>query len=89
MPNRIADAPELLPWLQGVFAAFFELSTCRIDSGPIPWTAIHTYSEVYEYPFEWFSKLIRDMDVVYIAHLNKKSPNTAPSKGSIGKKKGR
>jgi hypothetical protein len=69
-----------------VFSAFFELSTCRHDSGPIPWTAIHLYAEAYEYPFEWFSRLIRDMDVVYVAHLNKKSAKAAPVKGALGKK---
>lgn len=70
MPDRIANAPELLPWLHAEYEAFFELSTCRVD-GVIPWTAIHHYATVNGFAdtteeLQRFTWLIRAMDKVYI-----------------------
>jgi hypothetical protein len=70
VPDRIANAPELLPWLNGEYEAFFELSTCRSD-GVIPWTALHHYATVNGFAdthadFQRFVWLIRAMDKVYI-----------------------
>lgn len=86
IPQAIADAPELLPWLEPVFSAFFELATCRNMDGPIPWTAIHLYAKANQYldRLEWFTGLIRAMDSVYLQHISKKNKSLA----SAGKKKG-
>lgn len=70
VPERIANAPELFPWLHGEYEAFFELSTCRVD-GVIPWTAIHHYASVHGFAdslrdFERFTWLVRAMDKVYV-----------------------
>jgi hypothetical protein len=93
VPSRIADAPELLPWLRPVYNAFTELSTCRHDSGPIPWTAIQSYAEAYGYDndeFELlrFTRLIRSMDRAYLekAHEKQKRLSEKPkTKPSVGK----
>jgi hypothetical protein len=89
IPQRIAEAPELLPWLNHVFGAFFELSTCRHELGPIPWTALHLYVQAHEVEdLEWFTGLIRAMDSAYIAHHNKKriKAKVGGEKKKVGKK---
>jgi hypothetical protein len=70
VPSSIANAPELLPWLNEEYEAFFELNTCRMD-GVLPWTAIHQYAVAigfYDTPdeFQRFTWLMRAMDKVYI-----------------------
>lgn len=82
VPDRIANAPELLPWLTGEYEAFFELSTCRAD-GVIPWTALHQYAVACGYAetlddFQRFTWLMRAMDKVYIEHKAKKKIQAAP-----------
>lgn len=79
-----------MPWLVPIFSAFFELSTCRSEGGPIPWTAIHMYAKAHKHDdqLEWFTGLIRDMDAVYLENLSKKHKlgKTAPTKGAVGRK---
>lgn len=70
MPDRIANAPELLPWLNQEYEAFFELSTCRVE-GVIPWTALYAYASVHGFTdtpesLARFTWLIRAMDKAYI-----------------------
>lgn len=73
MPDAIKNAPELLPGLQFVFEAFGELNTTRAMGqveGPIPWTAIREYAEVYDVrgdEFDEFNYLIRAMDLEYMS----------------------
>jgi hypothetical protein len=89
VPERIANAPELLPWLEDIYEAFWELSTCRSD-GVIPWTAINQYATVHGYAetpdgLRWFTWLIRALDKVYIEHKAKKR---GPGTADPAKKKG-
>lgn len=91
MPRRIADAPELLPWLPDTFRAFFELSTCRHEQGPIPWTALHLYAQAHDIPdgeeLDRFTGLIRAMDSAYIAAINKRnSKSKITEKKKVGRK---
>jgi hypothetical protein len=72
VPSRIADAPELFPWLRPVYNAFLELHTCRNDNGPIPWTALYSYAQAYGYAksdseLHRFTMLMRGMDKAFIA----------------------
>lgn len=89
MPRRIAEAPDLLPWLRFEFEAFFELVTCANDGGAIPWTAMHSYAQAYglrsEDDIYRFTKLIRAMDRAYIEHRNKKR-DFKNKAGKVGKK---
>lgn len=79
------NAPQLLPGLAEVFAAFNELSTCRnigLAVGPIPWTAIRQYAEFMgldDLQFENFNFLIRSMDRAYMEW------NTARAKKALEK----
>jgi hypothetical protein len=82
VPDRIANAPELLPWLSGEYEAFFELSTCRAD-GVIPWTALHAYANACGFndspaDFQRFTWLMRAMDKVYIEKKAEKRIQAAP-----------
>lgn len=77
MPEKIANAPELLPWLRAEYQAFFELGTCRTELNPIPWTALYQYATAYgfaddENELERFTQLIRAMDIRYIEIMREK-----------------
>lgn len=51
LPDKIREAPELLPGLELYYRAFFRLSTCRqigMGLGPVPWTAVQEYARVLE-----------------------------------------
>ena len=87
VPERIANAPELLPWLTSEYEAFFELTTCRMD-GVIPWTAIYQYAQAHGLSadveeLERFTYLIRAMDRVYVESRSKgtKTPTPTGKKG--------
>lgn len=77
VPERIANAPDLFPWLRAEYEAFFELATCRTELNPIPWTALHQYAvangfaDTHEDLYR-FTKLIRAMDVRYIEILRER-----------------
>jgi hypothetical protein len=50
LPNRIANAPELINGLQLYLVAFFDLDSERSHStslSPIPWTSIYQYSQAF------------------------------------------
>jgi hypothetical protein len=89
VPKRIAEFPELLPWLRFEFDAFFELVTCS-NGGFIPWTAIQSYAQAYgiktEEDLSRFTRLIRAMDKVYLEYTKKK--NEFKSKVEKTKSKG-
>lgn len=75
LPDVIANAPELLLGLDTYYEAFVELSTCRTDLGPIPWTAVDRYAERHSFEGESFLyllKMIRAMDDVFIKHMRAK-----------------
>lgn len=85
IPDKIKNAPELLPGLDLYFVAFMELSTCRtvgMGEGPIPWTAMRDYAidhlgveEGIE--FDRFVSLIRGMDIAYLEYQDKKRDSDA------------
>jgi hypothetical protein len=55
--------------------AFIELSTCRNGEGPIPFTSLLEYFNIYkedEDDFEDFLHIIRAMDSKLLDHLNAK-----------------
>ncbi len=78
IPDKIRNAPFLLPGLHFYYQAFLDLSTCRplgMSEGPIPWSAINTYAERHELTdddYDRFFILIRVMDVAYLEHRDKK-----------------
>lgn len=72
LPEKIANAPELLPGLEPYFEAFSRLSTCRqigMGVGPIPWTAIVQYAALQELD-QWHADMliwcIEAMDAAYL-----------------------
>lgn len=58
--------------------AFFELSTCRASSGPIPFTAISEYCRIFNIvnspeELDEFIYVIRKMDDVYLKNEREKA----------------
>lgn len=47
LPEKIANAPKLVPGLELYMEAFSSLGSCRGMNGTIPWTAIEEYCRVY------------------------------------------
>jgi hypothetical protein len=84
VPEKIASAPVLLPWLEPIYVAFHRLCTCRsigMSFGPIPWTAIHQYAVTHRYDetaeeLYRFETLIERMDSAYIEEVERKSNKT-------------
>lgn len=72
LPEKVANAPELLTGLEMYFVAFTRLNTCRqigFSFGPIPWTAIREYAFDLGLDDEGFDKfliVIQEMDSVYL-----------------------
>lgn len=51
LPDRIANAPELIPGLELYLNAFFDLDSDRTHvfaPTAIPWTSIHNYAVAFE-----------------------------------------
>lgn len=95
LPAKIQDAPELELGLELYFGAFFDLSTCRPNSGmglsPIPWSAIEEYACVYEFDPEQREDLlylVRAMDQAYIKHYAARSKVKTATK-PLGKRDGK
>lgn len=79
IPEKIANAPELLPGLELYFEGFKALTSCRnaayMSEGPIPWTAMRDYCTEYGFDGEqreYFYHLIAVMDLVYLKHKTAK-----------------
>ena len=74
IPDKIANAPDLLPGLEMYWIAFSDLTTCRsegMDEGRIPWTAVIRYAEwlkLNDEETDDFVTLIKAMDETYINH---------------------
>lgn len=52
IPDRIANAPDIFPWLMLYMRAFFALDTHRSHSqgvSRIPWLAIEQYARINEF----------------------------------------
>jgi len=69
--------PARLAW---IYAAFWELSTCRtvgMSMGPIPWTAVNDYARAQDViSRERFLFLVRRMDDVLREDLNESQGDT-------------
>jgi len=75
VPDKIANAPELTLGLQIYVDAWLDLNTCRnsgMNSGPIPWLAIHEWANINELDLEQRERLhsyIPAMDGAYFQYL--------------------
>lgn len=73
LPDRIKNAPELLPGLEMYLTAFNRLSTCRqigMACGPIPYTAIGVYADQQGFDEEHTDMLYFFMESLDLAFLN-------------------
>lgn len=72
LPDSILNKPTLLPGLDFIWRAFWELSTDRnygMSEGPIPWTAMNQWAMRYGIHGDEFNRfviLIKNVDMVYI-----------------------
>jgi hypothetical protein len=79
IPNKIKNAPELLPGLELFYRAFHKLSTCRpvgMGPGPIPWTAVLAYGtmqELDQLQFEALEYHISRMDGAFLEWIDRKN----------------
>lgn len=80
LPERIANAPELINGLQVYLQAFLDLDAERnhaLSLSPIPWASINEYSKAYEFDEEQTEDLlyfIRKMDNEHLKRLSKRQP---------------
>lgn len=80
VPNKILNAPEVLPGLEFYYHAFVELSTCRnvgMVEGPIPWIAMDTYAQrlgLEGDDYEYFTTLLQTVDMMYLSYREKNRP---------------
>jgi len=78
LPEKIANAPSLLPGLEIYYIGFMDLIASRqmgMSAGPIWWTTIQEYCDRYsldEDQTEAMHSHVRDMDLVYLKHIGKK-----------------
>lgn len=84
IPDRIANAPELLTGLYLYIEAFFDLDTERShDWGfrRIPFTTIIDYANAFNFSEEETEDLVyfvKQMDAAHIERLKSKAPKTTP-----------
>lgn len=99
MPSHIPPEPELKSEDSWYLSSFFDLSTDRAIGmggvGPIPYQAIISYCEFWEFDqesSEIFIRIVRELDSVFLAHTNrdkgdlsrpKKRPTPTPKRGGI------
>ena len=78
LPDKIKNAPEILPGLELYYEAFTELSSSRSSGfgvGAIPWMALDRWAERYGLEGDDFERLaiyIRMMDAEFIKYVSKK-----------------
>ena len=78
LPDKIANAPDLIQGLELFYIAFMSLSNSRqfgMGVGPIPWNVIHDYcvaNNLTEEQEEEMHHHIREMDSVFIEFKNRK-----------------
>lgn len=89
LPDPIANAPDLFPWLVAYYNAFEELTSDRpIDTmsgsvGFIPWSAIDRYARRHTYlgsDFGTTLHYIRVLDRKYLALVRESQPKEKPGK---------
>ena len=88
VPDKIKNAPELLPGLDFYYMSFVELSTCRdvgMDAGPIPWYSIREMGRkeynLDDEDFDKFVSVIRGLDLTYLDHQESKRKNNGEITG--------
>jgi len=80
VPEWAENEPEVFEGDDFYLGAFSELSTCRsfgMSLGPIPWRDIVAYSEYHELErgmSDFFVRVIRQMDMVYLKWQKGKKP---------------
>lgn len=78
LPDRIANAPELIEGLELYFQAFLDLDGERdtgMGIGSIPWSKVKEYANFYDFDDEQTEDLfffIKRMDSAYIKRQNAK-----------------
>ena len=80
LPDKIQNAPSILPGLELYYMGFLDLTSSRsiggFGVGPIPWLAIEQYSQTLELDDEQREAMhhhVAEMDKAYIKHQQKKS----------------
>jgi len=79
LPDRIQNAPELLPGLELYYIGFIDLSDSRslgMGLGPIPWFTVQQYCKEFaldEDQTEAMHHHIKVMDAAYLEHQRKKA----------------
>ncbi len=74
IPDRIANAPELLPGLQLYLQAFFDLDSERSHGSgltAIPWSSVANYSFAYDFDDEQTEALFYFIKIMDTEHLKK------------------
>lgn len=83
IPEKFKNAPELRSHLALYYDAFTELGSCRsygMGVGMIPWTAAKDYAVFHCFDEDQFRLLtwyLREMDEVFLQHINKKTSTPA------------
>lgn len=79
VPKKIAESPELDPWLELFYTAFMCLTTCRgtgySTEGAIGWLAINAYChecEIFDEQREDLFYHVQHMDAAYLNYKAKK-----------------
>jgi hypothetical protein len=79
VPTRIKNAPQLWVGLELFYRAFYDLTTCRpntgFGAGEIPWTATEEYARSMRMDWEQKTRLhylIRALDRAYLEYLEGK-----------------
>lgn len=78
LPDKIQNAPSLLPGLELYWQGFMDLMSCRqigMGIGPIWWTTVQDYcriKELDEFQTEAMHHHIKELDTAYMTHHNKK-----------------
>lgn len=85
LPDRIANAPELIDGLQIYLSAFFELDSDRthvFSPTSIPWSSIHNYAAAFEFDEEQTQDLfyfIKKMDSMHLTRVAAKMKSNNPT----------
>lgn len=95
LPDPIANAPELLPWLPPYYSAFEELLTERSedgfsgDVGAIPWTSVNAYAYRHQTgvgrDFEKLLMYVRALDFHHRKLIRAARPKPVDKGGKTGK----
>ena len=62
--------PEIPPGLELHWLAFNEMSTCRVDGGPIPWTAIRdwcAHADLGAVDSDRLRTILRRLDTIWLS----------------------